>query len=108
MKFVILSKQKHMIPPERAIPIIDAFLAYIKKYTESGHFKDVWTFAGRGGGGAVVVVDSLEELDGMVAEYPFGPFSDIEVYPVVDTAESMQRTKAMIQAQMAGMGGGGD
>jgi muconolactone delta-isomerase len=108
MKFVMISKPKHRVPPELSISLIDALIAYIDKYSKSGHFEDVWSFVGNQGGAAVLVADSFEELDGMVAEYPLGPFSDTEVYPVIDTAEALQRIKAMIQARMAGMGSGGD
>ena len=104
MKFVVISKQKHMTPPEMVIPLLDAFLAYIDKYTESGHFEDVWGFAGMQAGGATINVASHEELDAILAELPIGPFLEHEVYPVADLRESLRRGKQIAQARMEAMG----
>jgi hypothetical protein len=103
MKFVVISRPKHPIPPEIIIPLIDAFSAYISKYTESGHIEDSWAFAGTASGGATLNVDSHEELDAIMDEYPFGPFSDMEIYPVVNLQESLQRAKQVAQARMEAM-----
>jgi muconolactone delta-isomerase len=103
MKFVVISSLKHPVPPEMVIPLIDAFLAYISKYTESGHIEDSWAFAGTDKGGATFNADSLEELDAIIAEYPFGPFSEVEIYPVVNLQESLQRAKQVAQTLMEAM-----
>ena len=107
MKFVVISKAKHMVPPEMIIPLLDAFLAWIDKYTESGQFEDGWSFAGMQAGGGILNVDSHEELDAIMAEYPFGPLSEQEIYPVVDLREALQRGKALAQARMEAMAQGG-
>ena len=36
-------------------------------------------------------MDSLEELDAIMAEFPFGPFSDTEIVPIVDLVPALQR-----------------
>ena len=109
MKFVVISNPKHMIPPEMIIPILEAFSAFIEKYTASGHIVETWSYAGTTGGGALINAESLEELDAIMAENPTAGFSAIEVHPVVDLQESVQRglqiAKARMEA-MAQMGGG--
>ena len=52
----------------------------------------------RGAGGEIINVDSLEELDAVQSEFPMGPFSDQEVYPLVDLQGAMERMKQAIQA----------
>ncbi len=49
-------------------------------------------------------MESLDELDAVMAGFPFGPFSDIDIVPIVDLESSLQRTKDALQA-MAQCGG---
>ncbi len=109
MKFLLISKPRFQLPPEMALPVIEGFAAFLSKYTESGHILESWSFAGVTGGGALLQVDSHEELDAISIENPIAPFSEIEVYPLVDLQESIQRGKQIVQARMeamAQMGGG--
>ena len=109
MKFVIISNPRYQPPPEMIVPMIDAFIAYQTKYKESGNILESWSFAGRVGGMAVLEVDSHEQLDAIMAENPFGPFSAIEVHPLLDLVESVTIGKQVAQARMeamAKMGGG--
>jgi muconolactone delta-isomerase len=103
MKFLLISKPKHPVPVERAVPLIDAFLAWIDKYSETGQLESSWAYAGTNAGGGIANVHSVEELDAIVAEYPFAAFSDIEIYPLANLKESLQRKKQFVQtmAQMS-------
>ena len=105
MKFLVISKPKHLIPPEAVVPLIDAFSAFIDKYSETGQLESSWSFAGSAAGGGIANVDSAEELDAIMAEYPFAAFSDVEIYPLVNLEQSLQRTKQVAQT-MAQMSGG--
>ena len=104
MKFLVISKPKHMVPPEFTVPLIDAFTAFLDKYSATGQLESVWSYAGTQGGGGIANVDTMEELDAIMAEYPFGPFSDVEVYPLTDLRESLQRTKQIAQMMAQQMG----
>ena len=84
--------------------LMDAMTAWTNKHTESGKFEASWAFAGRAGGGGIVNVDSLEELDAMMAEFPIGPFSEVEVHALVDLNESLQRVKEAALAMAQAMG----
>jgi muconolactone delta-isomerase len=103
MKFLVTSKPRFQIPPEMIGPILDAFTAYVNQYTESGNIQESWSFAGVQGGGAILNVDSHEELDAIMTELPIAPFSEIEIYPLVDLHESLQRGRQVVQARMEAM-----
>ncbi len=98
MRFLIIGKSKYPIPPEMAAGIVDATMAWARKYTENGKIEQTWAFAGIPAGGGIFNVDSLEELDAVQSEFPMGPFSDQEVYPLVDLQGAMERMKQAIQA----------
>ncbi len=91
MKFLIISKNKHLTPPEVVPGLIDATLAWARKY--QGQIEQIWAVAGQQAGGGIADVESLEELDTILAELPLGPFSETEVYPLVDLDVSLQHQK---------------
>jgi muconolactone delta-isomerase len=104
MRFLVVSKPKHYIPPNAAIGLIDAMAAWVEQNTAEGKFEQVWSFAGIAGGGGIVSVDSLEDLDTIMTAYLFGPFSDTEVLPLVDLGNSLQAGKEAITSAMAAQG----
>lgn len=101
MKFLVITKPVYPIPPEAAPGLMDAMTAWVNQNTDSGKFEVTWAFAGKSGGGGIVNVDSLDELDAIMVGFPFGPFSEIEIHPIVDLNDSIQRSKQAFQA-MAG------
>ena len=106
MKFLVITKgNKHLVPPEALLARTDALTAWVTRYTEMGKIDAAWSFAGVAGGGAIFNVDSLEELDAIMVEFPFGPFSEVDIRPLVDLNESNERLKqaftAMVQAMQA-------
>jgi muconolactone delta-isomerase len=105
MRFLIVSKPKFMVPPELGLSLIDAFTAFIDKNKAAGKLEAAWSFTNTQGGGGIINVDSLEELDSLLAEYPYGPFNENEIYPLVDLKESMQRVKQVVQMRAQQMGG---
>ncbi len=105
MKFLVISKgNKHPIPPEAVPSLTDALTAWVDRYTESGNLEAAWSFAGVAGGGGIANVDSLEELDAIMVEFPFGPFSEVEILPLVDLKESNERVKQAFEAMAQAMG----
>jgi muconolactone delta-isomerase len=102
MKFLVITRPKHPVPPEIGLALIDAMTAWSKQATASGKIEATWGFAGTGGGGGIANVDSMEELDALMAGFPFGAFSDVEILPLVDLDKALQHTK---QAMLAMTGG---
>jgi muconolactone delta-isomerase len=102
MKFLVISKPTHLVPPEIGPVLIDAMIAWIDQNIANGKVESTWGFAGTGGGGGILEVDSIEELDAIMAGFPFGAFSEVEVIPLVDLHKALQHTK---QAMLAMAGG---
>lgn len=89
MRFLVVSNQKYPMPPEMVNAVFAGMKAFEKQYIGNKKMEQIWSFAGSRGGGGIVNVNSLEELDAIVAEYPFGPFSDTTIYPLTDLDRSL-------------------
>ena len=98
MRFLITGTNKFPLPPDIGPGLVDATIAWAKKYTANGKFEQTWSVAGLPAGGMIVNVNSLEELDAISTEFPLGPFSEQEVYPLTDLVGSMERLKQVMQA----------
>ena len=103
MRFLISSNSKFPPPPEAIVGLFDAMIGWVAKYKSK--WDTIWASAGSPGGGGILNVSSLEELDAIMAEFPFGPFSDTQVVPLVDLTEALQRGKKAALAMMPGAGG---
>ena len=66
MRFLVVSKSKHPMPPEMAQGFADAMSAWANKYTASKKLEQVWAFAGLPAGGGIANVNSFEELDAIM------------------------------------------
>jgi muconolactone delta-isomerase len=98
MRFLLVTKSKAPFPPEIAIGLVDAMEGWVQKYTASGKIEQSWGFAGLQGGGGILKVNSLEELDAIMAQFPFAPFSDTEIYGLADLQTRLQTMKQAMQA----------
>jgi muconolactone delta-isomerase len=103
MQFLVITKQASPPPPEMVIPLIDAMTAWLAEQRASGKAKGGWAFAGTNGGGGLIEVESHEELDAIMARFPFAPFSSIEILALSDIDQSLANAKTFIQEMMAGM-----
>lgn len=92
MQFLITTNSKHVVPPEMVPMMIDGLVAWAEEYEDK--MESIWSTAGTPGGGAIVNVESLEELDELMIGFPFGPFSDINITPIVELGHSMERVKS--------------
>ena len=101
MRFLVVSTPKHFVPPDVALASIDALQAWVEKNTSASKFEQSWSFGAFQGGGGILSVDSLDELDEVMAGFPFGPFSDIEIRPLLDLDASLQRARETIAAAMS-------
>lgn len=100
MRFLIVAKNRNPLPPEMALGLFDAFAAWAKKYTGNKKAEQVWGFAGQTAGGGIFNVESFDELNAIMCEWPLNPFSDTEVYPLINIQTSIQHTKKAIMAMM--------
>lgn len=96
MEFLAIVKNKYPMPQDMVPGLMDATIAWMHKY--EGRLEHTWGFAGLQSGGGVANVESAEELDEIMTEFPLGPFSDIEIYPLVDMESSLKHAKQIAQA----------
>lgn len=57
-------------------------------------------FAGRSGGGGILDVAAHVELDEIMSEFPFAPFSNIPVIPLTDVHAAIGRGKQVMARMM--------
>ena len=102
MKFLVTTKSKYMMPPEAGPGLMAALSAWAKKYTDNGKMEAVWSSAGTDGGGGIFNVESIEELDAIMTEFPIAPFSEVKVTPITDLHASLERLMKAMQARAGG------
>ena len=80
MKYLIISRNRHPVPPDVAATLFDATLAWKQKYQSK--IKEIFAFAGMQAGAGIAEAQSHEELDSIMAEFHLGPFGETEIYPL--------------------------
>lgn len=100
MRFLVVTKQTIPMPPEMVPGLFAAMKAFSARHTASGKVEQSWSFAGLSGGGAILNVGSLEELDQIMAEFPLGPFSNIKIYGLVHLDESVDTASKAFETMM--------
>ncbi len=103
MRFLVITKGNHPLPMEQAGMITEAMQQWADTHRASGKMEQIWAFAGLPGGGGILNVDSHEELDDIMAAFPFGNWSETQIYPISD----IDHTIATFRQIAAQMGGGG-
>ena len=98
MRFLVVAKQNTLPPPEMVVAMIDAIGPWQQEWAKQQ--EQIWGSAGQPGGGGILNVDSWEELDAVMTEFPFAPFSDIQITAIVDLPAALERGKAMILSMM--------
>ena len=100
MKFLVLTTPKHLIPPEILLKRIEAMAPWHERHKDK--FVEIWGKAGTQGGGGIVDVDTIGELDAVMTEFPLQGISDIKITPLVDLEETLKRALATLKAQTDG------
>jgi len=106
MRFLVVTKSREGAPPEMAVGMMQMMQGWLAEHRASGKLEQTWSFAGVQGGGGILDVDSLEELDSIMAGFPFGQISTVEVYPLADLDAALTDQIAKVQAVLEAMGGG--
>lgn len=105
MRFLVISRTRYPVPREDFPMLVEAFAAWREKYRSVSESFEA--FAGGDGGFGVVDVEDPADLHQMMIEYPFGPTSDIEVYPLIPGDQAIAMFQERAKALMAMAGGGG-
>jgi muconolactone delta-isomerase len=103
VRFLIVNEGNAYPPLEMGPAILDGLEAWANRHTASGKMEQVWGFAGTRGGGGILNVESLEELDEIISQSPVAPFSETKVYPLLDIHEVIAHGKQAMEAMMSGM-----
>jgi muconolactone delta-isomerase len=84
MRFLVLSTMREALPPEQVLSLIGSLRTWMWEHRSTGRLVEDFSLAGRNGSCRILDVESHEELTEIMAGFPFGPFSDIEVFPLSD------------------------
>ncbi len=104
MKFLVVTTSRESMPMEMVLPAMHGMQAWLAEQRASGRLTEAWSFAGMNGGGGIVEVDSHEELDEVMAGFPFAQTSDMQIYALADLDSSIERGIAAFSAMMEAAG----
>jgi hypothetical protein len=93
MRVLVISRPKFPPPQEMMAPLLEAFAAWRERHRpimESFEF-----FISGGGGCGVINAPDDEALAQLMMEYPFAPFSDVELHPIMDGDWALAKLRAM-------------
>jgi muconolactone delta-isomerase len=97
MRASVYVQARTTAPPELIPALIEGFVAWRERYRSKMEAFEF--FAGGGGGLGIVEVADEAELHQMMIEFPFGPWSTMDVRPIVDGDTALGQW----QARMAEM-----
>ena len=103
MKFLVVTKSREALPPEMILPALQMMKKWVADNRASGKLVDMWAFAGTIGGGGVLDVDSADELDAIMAKFPFAATSSVEIHALTNLEDAIDRAEANITEIMAAM-----
>jgi hypothetical protein len=100
MRAFVLVEPKFFTPPEMFPPLLDAFAAWREANKE--HLETFEFFAGGGGGFGIFNGDEAT-LNRIMVQYPFFPYSEITVRPILDGDTALGQWRE-IMSEMMGEG----
>ncbi len=100
MRVMVLVEPKFAIPPEMFPVLLDGFAAWREQYRQS--MESFEFFVGGGGGFGIINAPDEETLNRMMVEYPFTPFSEITVRPILDGDVALGQWREVMRQMMGG------
>ena len=102
MRVAILVGPGAVSPPLPELPmLLQGFAQWREQWRAKMELFQFW--AGRPGGMAVLNVDDEQELSQMMFEFPLTPYATIDVRPVVDGDDALQRLTQTVEGILAQM-----
>jgi hypothetical protein len=99
MRALVISRAKFQTPREVFPETMQAFAAWRDRYRPN--MEGFYFFAG-GGGGCGIVNAPDETVAQMFMEYPWAPFSEVELIPIVDGDMALSRWLEMLSQSPGG------
>lgn len=92
MKFLIMVRNRGYegVPPAAWPAFVEATKAFITRGRNAGKWESIYAYPK--GGVAIATHETAEELYSWLAEYPFYGFVDIEVLPLSDVDQALDRS----------------
>ncbi|MEZ4529950.1 MAG: hypothetical protein R2855_02875 [Thermomicrobiales bacterium] len=97
MRVIIISRPKFPPPPEMMSPLMDAFADWRARYKPIMESFDF--FVAGGGGCGIVNAPDDATLATMMMEYPWSPFSEVEVELLIDGDLALAQYRDFIRQQ---------
>ena len=101
MKFLTIIIQKQPPPPEIMPALIEATIKWMAWAKGSGKFDVIYSIAGQPGGLGIANVDSLEELNDIIAGYPMTPFCNVQTIPLSDVDQALATQRELVKKMAA-------
>lgn len=106
LRVFVLVEPKFFVPPEMFPTLLDGFAAWRDANRENMEAFEF--FAGGGGGFGVLNVSDEAALNRIMVQYPFTPFSEITVRPILEGDTALEQWREIMSEMMgAGPGVGG-
>ena len=96
MRILITAETQFQIPPELLGQLMEGFVAWRARHRAK--MDNFYFFAGGGGGVGVANVADEVELNQVMLEWPFLPFSKVSYRPVVDGDVGLKQWQAALAA----------
>ena len=93
MRFLVLSEHRDQIPADAVKDLMAATDKWIDDNAETVVVN--WANAGRPGGGGIINVESLEQLEQIMLAFPLGRYSEVTITPIIDLKESFRLIQQM-------------
>ncbi len=100
MRAVVIVRPQSTAPPDLLPTLFDGFADWRERHKDS--MESFEFFAGGGGGFGVLNVPDEATLNQIMLEYPFLPYSEVEVRPVVDGDTALRQWRQTLQQMMGG------
>jgi muconolactone delta-isomerase len=97
VRFLVITKSIHPLPFEQAPALADAMQQWADANRASGKIEQIWGLAGVPGGGGILSVNSHEELDEIMTAFPFGNWSDTQIYAIADLDHTLATFRKALQ-----------
>jgi len=103
MRVLLLAEAKFPIPPEYFAGLVNGFVQWRSQYRDN--MEAFFFYAGRNAGGGILNVADEAELNQIVSEWPFFPFSEVHIMPIVDGDVALKQMQGNIERMSSQMGG---
>ena len=104
MRALVIVEPGPASPPPEIMPVLlEAFAGWRDRWRPKMEAFEF--FAGRGGGWGLLNADEVELSQAMM-EFPFAPFSTIQVHPTVDGDDGLARLTQTTKEMLAVLSGG--